>query len=143
MLKEIKINALVEQFGYIYKSSRAEQKVIKPEQIWNLRKKRLTYIEIAEKLESNPTTISALCKKYFGGDPLIPRPINDYITVQELMDQHRVDHKTIMKLVQENNFENHVTIRNRYLKKSEIIPSILEYKRQSLHHQALLDRYSG
>jgi len=46
-----------------------------------------------------------------------------------------------MKLVKQNNFENHVTIRNRYLKKSEIIPTILEYKKQSLHHRALLNRY--
>jgi len=137
----IKINELVERFGYVYKSSRAEQKAIEPNQIWDLRRNGLTYIEIAEKLGSNPTTISAMCKKYFGGDPLIPRPIEEYITIQELMDQHHVDHKTIMKLVQQNNFENHVTIRNRYLKKSEIIPSIIEYKKQSLHHQALLNRY--
>lgn len=139
--RRMKINELVEQFGYIYKSSKNEQKGIDPQQLWNLRKKGLTYIEIAEKLGSNPTTISSLCKKYFGGDPLIPRPIEDYITVQELMDQHHIDHKTIMKLVRQNNFENHVTIRNRYLKKSEIIPSILEYKKQSQHHRALLNRY--
>jgi len=139
--RNMKVNELVEKFGYIYKSFRAEQKEIEPEQLWNLRKKGLTYIEIAEKLGSNPTTISNLCKKYFGGDPLIPRPIEDYITIQELMDQHRIDHKTIMKLVKQNNFENHVTIRNRYLKKSEIIPSIIEYKNQSLHHRALMNRY--
>jgi len=139
--RKMKINELVEKFGYIYKSSRAEQKAIEPGQLWDLRKKGMSYIEIAEELGSNPTTISNLCKKYFGGDPLIPRPIEDYITVQELMDQHRIDHKTIMKLVKQNNFENHVTIRNRYLKKSEIIPTILEYKKQSLHHRALLNRY--
>lgn len=141
--RNVKINDLVEQFGYIYKSLRAEQKEIKANEIWDLRKKGLTYIEIAEELGSNPTTISALCRRYFGGDPLIPRPLEDYITVQELMDQHHVDHKTIMKLVKQNNFENHVTIRNRYLKKSEIVPSIIEYKKQSLHHQALLNRYSA
>lgn len=139
--RRVKINELVEQFGYIYKSSRAEQKVVEPKKIWDLRMKGLTYIEIAKELKSNPTSISAMCKKYFGGDPLIPRPINNYITIQELMDQHHVDHKTIMKLVRQNNFENHVTIRNRYLKKSEIIPSILEYKKYSLQHQALLNRY--
>ncbi|NLX76220.1 MAG: helix-turn-helix domain-containing protein [Clostridiaceae bacterium] len=139
----MKINELVAQFGFIYKSSRAEQKPIDPEEIRKLRKEGLTYAEIAARLESNPTTISSLCRKYFGGDPLIPRPIDDYITVQELMDRHRIDHKTIMKLVQQNNFENHVTIRHRYLKKSEIIPSILEYKKQSLHHKALINRYGG
>lgn len=139
--RKMKINQLVEKFGYVYKSSRTEQKVIDPQQIWDLRKKGLTYIEIAEQLGSNPTTISVLCKKYFGGDPLIPRPIEDYITIQELMDQHHIDHKTIMKLVRQNNLENHVTIRHRYLKKSEIIPVIAEYKKQNLHHQALLNRY--
>jgi len=84
-----------------------------------------------------------MCKKHFGGDPLIPRPIENYITVQEVMDRFHVDHKTVMKIVKEKNFENHMTIRNRYLKRSEIIPAILEYKNNSFQHQALVNRYAG
>lgn len=141
--RNMKIHELTEQFGYIYKSAREDHAVIDPKVIWNYRKKGLTYVQIAEKLASNPTTISEMCKKHFGGDPLIPRPIEEYITVQELMNMHHIDHKTIMKLVHQNHLENHMTIRNRYLKKSEIIPAILEYKRNSLQHQALLNRYSG
>ena len=59
------------------------------------------------------------------------------------MDTHHVDHKTIMKLVQENNLENHLTIRNRYLKITEIIPLIISYKKNNLQHQALIGRYRG
>ena len=137
--RNLKIHELAEQFGYIYKS--AVPQGIDPNQIWALRKEGLTYIEIAEKLDSNPTTISELCKKHFGGDPLIPRPISNYSTVQELMNQYHMDHKTIMKLVTENHLENHTTIRHRYLKKSEIITVIEQYKKNSLHHRALLNRY--
>lgn len=139
--RNIKIGDLVEQFGYVYKSSRAEHKKINPKQVWDLRINGHTYVEIAKKLGSNPTSISNMCKQHFGGDPLIPRPIDDYITIQELMDSYHMDHKTIMKLVTQNGFENHFTIRNRYLKKSEIIPSILEYKKNNLQHKALLNRY--
>ena len=32
------------------------------------------------------------------------------------MNKYRVDHKTVMKIVYENGFENHTTIRFRYLK---------------------------
>lgn len=106
-----------------------------------IEKKRYTYVEIAKKLNSNPTSVSLICKREFGGDPLIPRPIDNYITIQEVMDTHHVDHKTIMKIVRENNLENHLTIRNRYLKKSEIIPAIINYKKRSLQHQNLINRY--
>ncbi len=140
--RNITIRQLANQFGYIYKTAREDHAALNPEEIWNLRKKGHTYVEIAEKLSSNPTTISMICKKKFGGDPLIPRPIENYVTIQELMDHHHVDHKTIMKLVRENNLENHMTIRNRYLKKSEIIPSIQNYKKNNLQHQALISRYS-
>ncbi|HZK25973.1 MAG TPA: hypothetical protein VFD00_00325 [Thermoclostridium sp.] len=139
--RDVSIAELVGQFGYVYKSARTEYKKILPEQVWDLRKKGLTYVEIANKLGSNPASISNMCKKHFGGDPLIPRPIDDYITIQELMDTYHVDHKTIMKLVTQSDFESHFTIRHRYLKKSEIIPAILEYKENSLQHQALLNRY--
>ncbi|NLV62846.1 MAG: hypothetical protein GXY12_05555 [Clostridiaceae bacterium] len=141
--RNVTIRDLINQFGYIYKTAREDHAALNPEEIWELRKKRHTYVEIAEKLGSNPTTISLTCKREFGGDPLIPRPINNYITIQEVMDTHHVDHKTIMKLVQENNLENHLTIRNRYLKKSEIIPLVIKYKKNSLQHQALISRYRG
>lgn len=141
--RNLTISRLIEQFGFLYKNARDENTLLDPMQIWNLRKKRLTYIKIAEILGSNPTTISLICKKHFGGDPLIPRPVENYITVQELMDRFHIDHKTIMKLVKDNNFENHMTIRNRYLKRSEIVPAILEYKSSSFQHQALLSRYAG
>jgi len=141
--RNMSIRDLIEQFGYIYKTAREDHAVLDPKVIWELRKKRHTYIEIAEKLNSNPTTISLTCKREFGGDPLIPRPIDDYITVQEVMDTYHVDHKTIMRLVRENNLENHLTIRNRYLKKAEIIPLIINYKNNSLQHQSMLSRYRG
>lgn len=140
--RNLKIHELIGQFDYIYKTTK-EESDINPQRIWDLRKKGLTYIEIAEKLKSNPTTISALCNRHFGGDPLIPRPIEHYITIQELMDIHHMDHKTIIKLVKENHLENHMTIRNRYLKKAEIIPAIMEYKDKSLQHKALVKRYAG
>jgi hypothetical protein len=141
--RNMKIGELIEYFGFLYKNARDEAAPLEPLQLWNLRKKGHTYVEIAEILGSNPTSVSNMCKKHFGGDPLIPRPIENYITVQELMDKYHIDHKTIMKLVNENGLENHMTIRNRYLKKSEIIPAILEYKNASLQHQALLNRYGG
>jgi len=141
--RNITISELIEQFGFFYKNARDESISLDPKQIWELRKKRLTFVKIAEILGSNPTTISLMCKKHFGGDPLIPRPIENYITVQEVMDRFHVDHKTVMKIVKEKNFENHMTIRNRYLKRSEIIPAILEYKNNSFQHQALVNRYAG
>ena len=98
-------------------------------------------MQIAEKLGSNPTTIVEMCNRYFGGDPLIPRPISDYITVQELMNIFRVDHKTVMKIVHRNGFENHTTIRFRYLKKSEIIPALQKYVQTSRHHKFMVQRY--
>lgn len=141
--RNMSIGELIEQFGFYYKNARDDQIPPEPMQIWDLRKKRLTYIEIAEILGSNPTTISNICKKHFGGDPLIPRPLENYITVQELMDKFHIDHKTIMKLVEENHLENHMTIRNRYLNRGEIIPFIMDYKNNSLRHQTMLSRYSG
>ncbi|NLG88970.1 MAG: hypothetical protein GX494_07100 [Clostridiaceae bacterium] len=139
--RNMTIRNLIAQFGYIYKTAKEDHAVLDPKEIWELRKKRYTYVEIAKKLNSNPTSISLICKREFGGDPLIPRPIDNYITIQEVMDTYHVDHKTIMKLVSENNLENHLTIRNRYLKKSEIIPLIINYKKSSLQHQALITRY--
>ncbi|NLY17408.1 MAG: hypothetical protein GX045_00230 [Clostridiaceae bacterium] len=141
--RNLTVSELIEQFGFCYKNAREESTRLDPMQIWNLRKKRLTYVQIAEILGSNPTTISLMCKRHVGGDPLIPRPVENYITIQELMDSFHVDHKTIMKLVREKNLENHMTIRNRYLKRSEIVPAILEYKNNSFQHQALLNRYAG
>ena len=135
------IRNLIEQFGFIYKTAREDHAVLDPKEIWELRKKRYTYVEIAKKLNSNPTSVSLICKREFGGDPVIPRPIDNNITIQEVMDTHHVDHKTIMKIVRENNLENHLTIRNRYLKKSEIIPAIINYKKRSLQHQNLINRY--
>jgi hypothetical protein len=137
--RNMKIHELAAQFGFTYKA--AAVTVINPAEIWDLRSKGLTYTKIAQRLNSNPTTISGLCLKHFGGDPLIPRPIDDYITVQELMNRYHMDHKTIMKLVSENHLENHMTVRHRYLKKSEIIPILLDYTQKSLQHQALMNRY--
>lgn len=107
-----------------------------------LRKKGMTYVEIAKELDSNPTTISQLCDRYFGGDPLIPRPISDYITVQEVMNKYHVDHKTVMKVVLENGFENHTTIRFRYLNKHEIEPAMEKYIQESKHHKFMVKRYA-
>lgn len=137
------IGDFIASYGYTYKSAKKDAAVINKEDIWNLRRQRLTYVEIAKRLNSNPTTISEMCNKYFGGDPLIPRPIEDYITVQELMDTYRVDHKTIMKIVHENGFENHTTIRFRYLKKSEIEPALQEYVKTSKHHKFMVERYAN
>ena len=53
-----------------------------------------------------------------------------------------MDHKTIMKLVHENNFENHTTIRFRYLKKSEIEPALVNYINKSKQHLSMVSRYS-
>lgn len=136
------INDFISSYGFIYKSAKKDVKKIDPESIWSLRKQGLTYVQIAQKLGSNPTTIMEMCTKHFGGDPLIPRPIEDYITVQELMNKYRVDHKTIMKIVYRNNFENHTTIRFRYLKKSEIEPALEEYIRTNKHHQFMVKRYA-
>jgi len=137
------ISDFIASYGYIYKSARKDAAIINKDDIWNLRKQGLTYVEIAKKLGSNPTTISEMCNKYFGGDPLIPRPIEDYITVQELMNIYRVDHKTIMKIVRENGFENHTTIRFRYLKKSEIEPALKEYVSTNKHHKFMVQRYAN
>lgn len=138
--RKLNIHDLAAQFGFVYKAAAAA--AIDPDEIWKLRKEGLTYIEIAERLNSNPTTISGLCKKHFGGDPLIPRPIDSYITVQELMNQYHMDHKTILKLVSDHHLENHRSIRHRYLKKSEIVPILLDYRQKSLQHQALMSRYA-
>ena len=136
------VDELISQYGYIYKSAAKDIQEINPNEIWELRKQKFTYIQIAEKLDSNPTTISQICKKHFGGDPLIPRPLEDYITVQELMNQYRVDHKTVMKLVHQKGFENHTTIRFRYLKKTEIEPALKKYIKKSKQHQFMVQRYS-
>jgi hypothetical protein len=135
------IGNFIKSYGFIYKSSRMDFKKIDKDEIWNLRKQGFTYVQIAQKLNSNPTTITKMCVKHFGGDPLIPRPIEDYITVQELMNKYRVDHKTVMKIVNENGFQNHTTIRFRYLKKSEIEPALKDYKNTSKHHQFMIRRY--
>ena len=137
------VSYFIASYGYIYKSARKDAAVINKDDIWNLRKQGLTYVEIAKRLGSNPTTISEMCNKYFGGDPLIPRPIEDYITVQELMNTYRVDHKTIMKIVRENGFENHTTIRFRYLKKSEIEPALQKYVSTNKHHKSMVQRYAN
>jgi len=136
------ISDFISSYGFTYKSARKDIKDIDKQQIWNLRQQGYTYVQIAQKLGSNPTTINEMCVRYFGGDPLIPRPIEDYVTVQELMNRYRVDHKTIMKIVRENCFENHTTIRFRYLKKSEIEPAIEKYIETSKHHQFMTRRYS-
>jgi|GEM_PF-478228 len=136
------IDEYISMHGFVYKSAKKDAPEISKDDIWNLRKQGLTYVQIAERLGSNPTTISEMCKKYFGGDPLIPRPIEDYITVQELMNKYHVDHKTVMKIVRENNFENHTTIRFRYLKKSEIEPALKKYIKTNKQHQNMVRRYS-
>lgn len=136
------IDQFISQYGFVYKSARNDSREISKEEIWDLRKKGLSYVDIAQELGSNPTTISKMCKKFFGGDPLIPRPIEDYITVQELMDKFHMDHKTVMKLVHENGFENHTTIRFRYLKRKEIEPAIEEYINGSKQHRFMVKRYA-
>ncbi len=138
----LSIDQFIAKYGFIYKSARKDAGEINKEDIWNLRKEGFTYVQIAEKLGSNPTTISEMCQKYFGGDPLIPRPIEKYITVQELMNKFHVDHKTIMKLVKDNGFENHTTIRFRYLKKSQIEPALRKYIKNSAQHKFMVTRYS-
>lgn len=138
----LSIDDFIAKYGFIYKSARKDAGEINKDDIWNLRKQGFTYVQIAEKLGSNPTTISEMCQKYFGGDPLIPRPIENYTTVQELMNKYHVDHKTVMKLVQENNFENHTTIRFRYLKKTEIEPALRRYVRNSPQHKFMVSRYT-
>jgi hypothetical protein len=141
--RNMTINDLITYFGFVYKSAKKDIMEIPVEKVWHLRKQRKTYIEIAEVLDSNPTTINEMCTRHFGGDPLIPRPIDDYITVQELMDKYHVDHKTVMKLVRENAFENHTTIRFRYLKKAEIEPILKIYTKNSLQHKAMVNRYAN
>jgi hypothetical protein len=139
---QMTIDQFITKYGFIYKSAKKDFVEISKEELWDLRKTGLSYIEIAQKMSSNPTTISNACKKYFGGDPLIPRPIEEYITVQELMNKFRVDHKTVMKLVAENNFENHTTLRLRYLKKSQIVPALEEYVSDCKLHKSLVNRYT-
>ena len=116
---------------------------INKDEVWKLRKNGLSYVQIARELNSNPTTITKICDKYFGGDPLIPRPIANYTTVQDLMNKYHVDHKTIMKLVYDNGFENHTTIRLRYLKKPEIEPALSNYIENNKAHIAMTKRYSN
>lgn len=139
----LSIDDFISKYGFVYKSARKDAADISKDDIWELRKQGFTYVQIAEKLGSNPTTISEMCQKYFGGDPLIPRPIEDYITVQELMNKYHVDHKTVMKLVHENGFENHTTIRFRYLKRAEIEPALKKYIRKSKQHKFMVKRYSN
>lgn len=141
-IRNMTISDFISGYGFIYKSAAQDIKDIPENKLWNLRKSGMTYIEIAKELESNPTTISQMCKKYFGGDPLIPRPLNNYITVQELMNKYHVDHKTVMKLVYKNELENHTTIRFRYLKKSEIEPVLEEYVNKNKHHKFMVKRYA-
>lgn len=141
--RNLTIDEFISSYGFVYKSAKKDAQEISKDDVWNLRKQGMTYVQIAEELGSNPTTITYLCKKHFGGDPLIPRPLEDYITVQELMNKYRVDHKTVMKLVDENKFENHTTIRFRYLKKSEIEPALQKYKKESKQHQSMIRRYAN
>lgn len=140
--RNMTINEFISSYGFIYKSAKKDTQQISKEDVWNLRKQGYTYVQIAEKLGSNPTTITEMCVRYFGGDPLIPRPIEDYITVQELMNKYHVDHKTVMKLVRINGFENHTTIRFRYLKKSQIEPALEHYINNSKQHQSMVKRYA-
>jgi len=137
------INDFISSYGFVYKSAKKDIKDISPDEIWNLRKQGYTYVQIARKLDSNPTTITELCVRHFGGDPLIPRPMHEYITVQELMNKYHVDHKTVMKLVNQNKLENHTTIRFRYLKKSEIEPVLGKYIQESRHHRSMVRRYAN
>jgi hypothetical protein len=141
-LRNMSIEEFIASYGFIYKSAAQDKKNISRETLWELRKKGMTYVEIAKELDSNPTTISQLCDRYFGGDPLIPRPISDYITVQEVMNKYHVDHKTVMKVVLENGFENHTTIRFRYLNKHEIEPAMEKYIQESKHHKFMVKRYA-
>lgn len=136
------IKDYISKYGFTYENARPDPIIIDQDQLWDLRKQGYTYVQIADILNTNPTKISELCKEHFGGDPLIPRPLDSYITPQELMDKYRVDHKTVMKLVSENNYENHMTIRFRYLKKSEIIPAIESYVSTNKSHRHLVRRYS-
>lgn len=140
----LSIDEFISRFGFIYKSAHKDSGQLNVEEIYSLRKdKGLTYVQIAKELGSNPTTISELCKKHFGGDPLIPRPLENYITVQELMDKYHVDHKTVMKLVKDNNFENHTTIRFRYLNKKEILPALRKYIKNNPKHKFMVSRYAN
>jgi len=141
--RNMSISEFVSSYGYVYKSSKKDAREISKDEVWNLRKQGLTYVQIAKELESNPTTITEFCNRHFGGDPLIPRPLSDYTTVQDLMNRYHVDHKTIMKLVHQNGFENHTTIRLRYLKKSQIEPALKNYIKQSKQHQSMVKRYAN
>lgn len=137
------IDKFIADYGFIYKTAKKDFQDLDKDEIWKLRKNGLSYVQIALELDSNPTTITKICNKYFGGDPLIPRPIADYITVQELMNKYHVDHKTIMKLVNDNGFENHTTIRLRYLKKSQIEPALKKYTKKNKSHISMAKRYSS
>ena len=139
---DMTIDEFISRYGFVYKSADKDAQELDPQEIWDLRRKRFTYIQIAEQLGSNPTTVSEICLKHFGGDPLVPRPIEEYITVQEIMDTYHIDHKTVMKLVKENDFENHMTIRLRYLNKKEIIPAVKKHIKANKQHQAMVKRYS-
>jgi hypothetical protein len=136
------IDKFIEEYGFIYKTAKKDFQDIDKDEVWRLRKNGMSYVQIAAELDSNPTTITKICNKYFGGDPLIPRPIANYTTVQELMTKYHVDHKTIMKLVNDNGFENHTTIRLRYLKKREIEPALKKYIKNSKAHISMAKRYS-
>lgn len=139
---DMTINDFIASHGFVYKSAKKDARELDKNEIWDLRKQGLTYVQIAQKLGSNPTTITGLCNRHFGGDPLIPRPLEDYTTVQELMDKYHVDHKTVMRIINENNFENHTTIRFRYLKKGEIEPALRDYINKSKQHICMVNRYS-
>ncbi|RCX11271.1 hypothetical protein DFR58_12644 [Anaerobacterium chartisolvens] len=137
----LSVEDFISSYGFIYKSAKQDIRSISRDDIWDMRKQGLTYVQIAQKLGSNPNTVAQFCLKNFGGDPLIPRPIEEYITPQELMNKYHVDHKTIMKLVNENRLENHTTIRFRYLKKSQIEPVLNQYISGSRQHQSMVKRY--
>lgn len=137
----VTIEAFIARYGFVYKSAKRVTEISRDE-IWDLRKQGFTYVQIAQKLDSNPNTISELCLKHFGGDPLIPRPVEEYITVQELMNKYHVDHKTVMKLACINGFQTYTTIRFRYIKKSEIEPVLDKYIEESKQHRFMANRYS-
>lgn len=142
--EQLTISQYVQKLGFNYRKTRSDiAKFLGSEELLQHRLKGLTYVQIANIYDSNPTTISNLYKKYFGHDPLVPSPPEKYITVQELMENYRIDHKTLMKLVEENGLENHRTITNRYVKIEEIIPCIKRYIDTNKNHLHMVRRYSA
>lgn len=137
------INDFILDYGFIYKSSKESPQAIDKDELWKLRRNGLSFVEIAHILNCSAQTITKFCNTHFGGDPLIPRPICDYTTVQTLMDEYHVDHKTILKIVKDNGFENHTTLRFRYLKKYEIEPALKLYIENNKAHLAMAKRYSN